>query len=616
MNNIPFSKVELKNGFWYEKQKLNEDVTINAVYDRFYDTGRVEAFACKWSEGCEDTVKPHYFWDSDVAKWIEGAAYIMARENRPDLEEKIEHVIDMIEENQWEDGYINSYFTVVKNENRFTNRDRHELYCCGHLIEAAIAYYRATGKDRFLKIMEKYVDLVDRIFREENSANFATPGHEEIEIALFKLYELTKDEKHLRLAKHFIDARGCSPKDTNEDMLDKRYNIAGEYAQSHIPVREQREAIGHAVRAHYLYTAMADYARITGDEAMAEACRALFDDIVNKKMYITGSCGSSFLGEAYTKAYDLPNEKAYTETCAAISLAYFADRMLKLELDSRYADIVERALYNGVISGVSLDGKGFFYENPLEINLFNHGRHGKNLLNMQKKFDRLPITQRVEVFGCSCCPPNINRLFASLGDYIYSAEGDTVAVNQFAANEAKLGDMEIEQITDYPVSGKVTIKTKGVKTLKVRIPGWCKKYDISADYRIEKGYAVIDAPAGEIEIDFDMPVELVYTNTAAFHNIGRAAVCRGPIVYCLEGQDNGTANLNALVIDSDIKATVKCGKVTSLPEIELAGKERIAGDSLYSTEAPKICDKTLKFIPYHAFANRGRDNMLVFVPVC
>ena len=613
MNNIPFSQIKLKDGFWYEKQKLNEDVTINAVYDRFYDTGRVEAFDCKWTDGCEDVVKPHFFWDSDVAKWIEGASYIMTNQSRPDLEEKIEHIIDMIEKNQWEDGYINSYFTVVKDENRFFNRDRHELYCCGHLIEAAIAYYRATGKDRFLKIMEKYVDLVDRIFREENSANFSTPGHEEIEIALFKLYELTKDEKHLRLAKYFVDARGCSPKDTNEDMLDLRYNIAGEYAQSHIPVREQREAIGHAVRAHYLYTAMADYARITGDEAMGEACRALFDDIANKKMYITGSCGSSFLGEAYTKAYDLPNEKAYTETCAAISLAYFADRMLKLDLDSRYADIVERALYNGVISGVSLDGKGFFYENPLEINLFNHGRHGKNLLNMQKKFDRLPITQRVEVFGCSCCPPNINRLFASLGDYVYSAEGDTVAVNQFTANEAKLGDMEIEQITDYPVSGKVTIKTKGVKTLKVRIPGWCKKYVISAEYRIEKGYAVIDAPAGEIELDFDMPVAFVYSNPAAFHNAGRVAVCRGPVVYCAEGRDNATENLNALVVDTAGEAALVNSALTRLPEIELSAKAPVEEADLYSSEPPRYEDRVLRLIPYHAFANRGSDNMLVWL---
>ena len=619
MNNIPFSQVELKNGFWYEKQKLISDVTINAVYDRFYDTGRVDALACKWTEGCTDAPRPHYYWDSDIAKWVESASYVMMKQSRPDLEEKIEHIIDMIEENQWEDGYFNSYFTAVKSERRLFNRNSHELYCCGHLIEAAIAYYRATGKDRFLNIMKKYVDLVDRLFRVERSANFSTPGHEEIELALFKLYELTGEESYLRLAKFFVDERGRGRylnDNINEPIADRRWNLSGEYAQSHLPVREQHEAVGHAVRAHYLYTAMADYTRITGDEKLGEACRDLFEDIVSKKMYITGSCGSSYLCEAYTSPYDLPNEKAYAETCAAISLAFFADRMLKLELDSRYADTVERAIYNGVLSGISLDGKGFFYENPLEINLFNHGRHGRDLIIAQRQFDRLPITQRLEVFGCSCCPPNISRLVASIGDYIYSAEDGTLAVNQFAANEATFGGMKIEQITDYPVSGKVTLKTEGVKTLKVRIPGWCKKFDINASYRMEKGYAVIDAPAGEIEVDFDMPVELVYTNAKAFHNIRRVAVCRGPIVYCLEGQDNGTANLNALAIDRNARASVKVGEVTSLPEIEIAGQEIVAGEALYSTEAPKTCDKTLRFIPYHAFANRGSDNMLVFVFVC
>ena len=613
MNNIPLSSVNINGGFWYEKQKLNEKVTIDAVYDRFYDTGRVEAFACRWTEGCEDTVKPHFFWDSDVAKWIEGASYIMMKQSRPDLEEKIEHVINMIEENQWDDGYINSYFTVIKEENRFTNRDRHELYCCGHLIEAAIAYYKATGKDRFLNIMLRYVDLIDRLFREEGSANFSTPGHEEIEIALFKLYDLTKDEKHLRLAKYFIDARGCSAKDTNDGIIDQRYNIAGEYSQSHLPVREQREAIGHAVRAHYLYTAMADYARVTGDAAMREACEALFEDVVNKKMYVTGSCGSSFLGEAFTKAYDLPNETAYAETCAAISLVYFADRMLKLELDSRYADIVERALYNGVLSGISLDGKGFFYENPLEINLFNHGRHGRNLLASQKKYDRLPITQRVEVFGCSCCPPNINRLFASIGDYLYSAEGETLAVNQFCESDASFGGMKVKQSTSYPVDGRVVIETEGVKTLKIRIPGWCKNYSISADYKIEKGYAVIENPANTVTVDFDMPVTYVYANAAAFHDIGRVAVMRGPVVYCAEGRDNATDNLNAIMIDTSGEAATVNGTLTALPELELAGRIAIVGESLYSTEPTRYEEKTVRLIPYNSFANRGTDNMLVWL---
>lgn len=615
MDNVNFSNVNITGGFWYEKQKMNENITINAVYDRFYDTGRVEAFACKWKEGDESVVRPHFFWDSDVAKWIEGAAYIMQKQSRPELEEKIEHIIDMIEENQWDDGYINSYFTVVKEETRFTNRDRHELYCCGHLIEAAIAYYKATGKDRFLKIMLRYVDLVDRIFRIENSATFETPGHEEIELALFKLYELTGDEKHLALAKHFVDRRGNSDKDGNDGNLDRRYNIAGEYSQSHLPVREQREAIGHSVRAHYLYTAMADYAKVTGDPEMLEACRALFEDIVNKKMYITGSSGSSHLGEAYTKPYDLPNETAYAETCAAISLVYFADRMLKAELDGKYADILERALYNGVLSGVSLDGKAFFYENPLEINIRNHKRHGKNLLEMHKKSDRLPITQRVEVFSCSCCPPNINRLLPSIGDYLYSAEDSTVAVNQFANSDAVIGDMKISQTTNYPFDGKIEIKTKGVKTLKVRIPGWCEKFSISADYAVEKGYAVIENPADTVSVELEMSARLVYANAEAFHNAGRAAVCRGPIVYCAEAQDNGTDNLNALVVNSALDAKLIEDSFTGLPELEVAGKIAVSGDALYSSEPPRYEARRIRLIPFNSFANRGSDSMLVWIRV-
>ena len=615
MNNIGYANVNITGGFWYEKQKLNENVTIDAVYDRFYDTGRVEAFACKWKEGSENIPKPHFFWDSDVAKWIEGAAYIMRKQRRPDLEEKIEHIIDMIEENQWADGYINSYFTVIKEENRFTNRDRHELYCCGHLIEAAIAYYEATGKDRFLNIMQRYVELVDRLFRVEGSVGFSTPGHEEIELALFRLYRLTKDEKHLTLAKYFMDARGCSKNDGNDNNLDLRYNIAGEYSQSHLPVREQREAIGHAVRAHYLYTAMADHAKATGDSDMQTACEALFEDIVNKKMYITGSTGSSFLGEAYTKAYDLPNETAYAETCAAISLVYFADRMLRLKLDGKYADTVERALYNGVLSGLSLDGKAFFYENPLEINLANHGRHGKNLREMSKKFDRLPITQRVEVFGCSCCPPNLNRVLASVGDYLYSAEGDTLAVNQFAESNASLGQMKIKQTTNYPYDGNVGIETEGVKTLKIRIPGWCEKYSISAEYKLENGYAVIEDPPTAVNVCFDMPVRLVYASTEVFHNAGRAAVCRGPIVYCIEAQDNNTDNLNAIVLDRELGAEVEESEFAILPEILVNAYMTSSKGTLYSSEPPKYEPKRVRLIPYNAFANRGSDSMLVFIRV-
>ena len=357
MEFIGFDKVSLESGFLHEKQKLNREVTLDAVYNRFYETGRFDAFKCDWKEGMEK--QPHYYWDSDVAKWMEAVAYILKKESNPELEAKVENLIDEIEKNQSPDGYFNIFFTVIEPDKRFFERTAHELYCAGHLFEAAVAYFECTGKDRFLKLMEKYADHIIRVFVEEKTAKFITPGHEEIELALVRMYSATKKKKYLDLAKFFIDNRGYAE-------AEKEY-----YSQSHLPVREQKTAEGHAVRACYLYAAMADVAYETGDTELYEVCKTLFADIVNKKMYITGGIGSTRKGEAFTVPYDLKNDKAYAETCAAISLMFFAHRMMRFENDAKYADVIERVLYNGMISGLSLDGTSFFYENPLEIDLKN-----------------------------------------------------------------------------------------------------------------------------------------------------------------------------------------------------------------------------------------------------
>ncbi len=599
---IDFKDVNLSGGFLRKIEKLNEDVTINAVYDRFNEAGRVRAFSCTWKEGEPD--RPHIFWDSDVAKWIEGASYILAKHPDEGLTAKIESVIDDIEKNQWEDGYVNSYYTTIEPQNRFTVRANHELYCCGHLIEAAVAYYEATGRDRFLKIMMKYADLVDRIFRVEKSAPFQTPGHEEIELALFRLYKCTKLEKYLTLAKFFVDVRG-------DNEIDKPI-VSGvnELYQQDVAPRKAREAVGHSVRACYFYSAMADYALETGDEAMAESCREIWKDIVYRKMYITGGIGSTCFGEAFTVPYDLPPESAYTETCAGIALLYFSHRMFLLEKDARYADVIERLLYNGIISGLSLSGDCFFYENPLEVNLKNHYK-----IKATKDRVRLPITQRVKVFGCSCCPPNLNRLLSSVDNYVFAVDGDELYVNQFASGTAKTGDIEVEVDTDYPIGGTVRVSAKGVSKVRIRIPSWCEKFTASSEYCIEKGYAVFEV--GSVTVNFELPVKIVCADSRVWDNAGKVAVVRGPVVYCAEAKDNNCEDLHMVCLGGESQSMAKIlpSGESGLPELEIPACVMLPGngEELYYPKEKAAYGKTLlHMIPYYAFANRGEDDMQVW----
>lgn len=435
MNNINFRQADIKNGFWGKWQEINRKVTIYSVMNRFKETGRFDAFKCDWKQGMPN--KPHFFWDSDVAKWMEGVSYILDKNEDDMLEQEVEALIDEIEKNQDESGYFNIYFTVIEPENRFKRRTDHELYCAGHLIEAAVAYYETTKRDRFLKLMCKYADYIYQVFVEEQSADFVTCGHEEIELALIRLYRCTKNKKYLELALFFINQRGNNSKDTFYDFTNSRYD------QSHLPVRMQFTAEGHSVRACYLYSAMADLAKETEDKELLYACQRLFDNITSKRMYITGGVGQSHIGEAFTVDYDLQNKNAYAETCAAIAIVFFAQRMLALEIDSKYSDIVERAMFNGILSGLSLDGDSFFYENLLEIDL---SLKDKDVSIKPQHRMRMPITQRVNIFSCSCCPPNLNRFLASIGDYIYSKDNDTYFIHQYISSSMNDGDMQIEQI--------------------------------------------------------------------------------------------------------------------------------------------------------------------------
>lgn len=603
---VPFSDVELTDGFWKKRAEINENITIYAVRDRFRDTGRFEAFKFNWTED-SDIPKPHIFWDSDVAKWMESVAFILAKKDVPGLRADVEELISLMEKNQKEDGYFNIAHTVVFPEMRFKNRDNHELYCLGHFIEAAVAWKNATGCDRLIKIVDKYIDLVIRVFCEEKSAEFTTPGHEEIELALIKLFRLTGEEKYLRLAMFFLDERG-KKQEYMPDWCNASYN------QSHLPVRQQTEAFGHAVRACYLYSAMADAAKETGDMELLSACKAIFSDIVNKKMYITGGIGSSRHGEAFTVPYDLQSDTAYAETCASIALMMFADRMKDTELDSKYADIVEREIYNGIISGVSLDGKAFFYENPLEINLSDRMRH----TSMSHEPERLPLTRRQEVFGCSCCPPNITRFFASVGDKIFSTGENSLIVHQFIPCEAKVGDIRIKLETAYPVDGKIRINIKNAKDelLFVRVPGWCRDFTGSAAFELSGGYMKIFIASDDFDlsVDFDMTPSYYLSSSSVRATAGKAAVMMGPVVYCFEQAFNKTLKHYSLRVSLNNVPTPEYDEKFGCNILKVKAYNVKESESLYVTPDKTEEEETeITLIPYFGFANSEESDMAVWL---
>ncbi len=592
MKLFPYNQVSLRGGYLFEKQELNTKVTIPAVYDRFYETGRITAF--KFGFPDKDPVRPHFFWDSDVAKWMEGVAYVLSRESHPDLEAKVDELVDDIERNQREDGYFNIFFTVVQPENRWKCRDWHELYCAGHLMEAAVAYAETTGKTKFLACMEKYADYINRVFIEEGSAGFKSPGHEEIELALIRMYRYTGKQKYLDMANHFLTIRGAAEEDYN-DL----------YYQSDEPIRQQTTVRGHAVRSMYLCTGLAYLAAETKEEALIEQVKTLWEDAVTRKMYVTGGLGSTHIGEAFTTPYDLPADQAYTETCAGIGLCFFSQGMLALDNNARYADAVERALYNGVTSGLSVGGDQFFYENPLEINLSERyaNRFGSR---------RFPAHRRVACFGCSCCPPNLNRLLASLGNYCYGYEDQTLYINQFIASDLKADGVTASMDTDYPRDGKVTVSAEGASKLAIRIPSWCDSFTLSHPYVMESGYAVVENDGAPVTLSLDMTPQIVWADRRVLRAAGQAAIMRGPVVYCAEGVDNGEGQLHNYRITYPLNADVESSDSYGLPSMTVTCERRTDDSALYSNQPPRYETATLKLIPYNAFANREETDMRVW----
>ena len=600
MKTVNNKNIKITDGFWKVKQDMVRDVTLKSVYDRFEETHRFDALNCTWKEGDPDM--PHVFWDSDIAKWIEGLAYSLNYSENEELEKITDEAIEKICKNCDENGYFNSHFLVTGE--RFSDRTEHELYCAGHFMEAAVAYYEATGKKALLDAMCKYADYIEKCFVIEKSAKFITPGHPEIELALVKLYEITGEKRYLELSKFFVDNHGANPDDQ------PMYKGCNElYNQDDSPLRERNTADGHCVRAIYLFCAMADLAYLYNDKELFEAADRCFMNIIDKRMYITGATGSTCHGESFTIDYDLPNRDAYAETCASISLAFFGNRMIKLNPDGKYADAVERVMYNGALSGISMDGKGFFYENPLEIDVDYN-----NVNKCTESGKRFPITQRKEVFDCSCCPPNVIRFIAGIGEYLYSYTEDTLFVNQYINSDAEFEGMTVSQTTDYPATEeiKINIKDGNKKYIALRIPAWCKSFEINKAYTLKNGYAYMELSKNdEILLTLSMPVKFISANKKVHDCAGRVAVMRGPVVYCLEGIDNGK-DLNSIRIDIKEKGELS-EREFLVPNILIKGYKEPESDSLYFEAAEDYIEAKLKFIPYFAYENRGETDMLIWV---
>mgnify|MGYP004632746069 FL=1 len=618
IKNVGFENIAITDGFWKEKQDLFRDVTLDAIYQRFKETGRFEALKCNWKKGMP--FEPHIFWESDVTKWIEGAAYFLQKERDAELEARIDALVEDMYHSQEKNGYLNEYFTVVEPEARFTRRTDHELYCAGHLIEGAIAYAEATGKTRLLEVAEKYVALIDRVFRVEHSAAFDTPGHEEIELALVRLYRYTGKKEYLTLASYFIETRGRSTRDTCYEFADQK-NM-----QSHLPVREQKTAEGHSVRALYLYSAMADIAMETKDQELLDACKTLFENITQKRMYITGGIGSTNRGESFTFDYDLPEYTAYSETCASIALAMFCRKMWMLDPDARYADCAERAIYNTVLSGVSLSGDRFFYENPLAA---DPERNAFNDVQPEGTQEHLPILQRVKVFSCSCCPPNLLRIVGSIADYMYSVSEKTIFAHCFMNANAMINldgtRICLEQKTGYPYEGGVEIRVQSdaAFTLAVRVPEWSKTTEFyvngeKAEPEMQTGYAYIYRNWKEgdtLLLKLDMRVKLFAAHPKVKAVCGRVAVMRGPIVYCAEQLDHGATSMRDVRISPKatfaVEYTVLGGEKMAL--LHTMAEKRMMRQELYQ-EFPYQTEKMeLTLIPYHAWANRGVTEMTTWL---
>ena len=635
---VPLQNITLTDGYWATRQVTNREKTIPAIYRYLESTGRLAA----WD--LDENQEPPWrsavvrkFFDSDSGKWLEAVGYSLLLHPDPGLEALADDLIERMAQAQQPDGYLNTYFTVMETEYRWRNlRDWHEMYNAGHMIEGAVAYSQATGKQKVLDILCRFADLIDSLFGAEEGKKRGYPGHPELELAMVKLYHATHEPRYLKMAKYFIEERGQEPHYFDIESRERGDDPARfwaqsyHYCQAHAPLRDQQEATGHAVRACYLYAGLADVARETADEGLAEAARRLWDDLIEHQMYINGGLGPARSNEGFTFAYDLPNETAYAETCAAISLVFFAQRMFILDQDARYVDIMERALYNGVMSGVSHDGTHFFYANPL-------ASYPK--VDPQNPWSALrsdPYYRRQEWFYCPCCPPNLARLVASIGGYFYVVDGDRLYLNLYGSNRAEIdingrGD-QLEQRTQYPWDGDIEIRVEPAEPadfeLALRIPGWCRHFELSINGQaiqagVQQGYARIRrhwTSGDQLRLSLAMPVERMAPHPMIRQDAGCVALQRGPVVYCLEGTDNGDQLANVVLPrESQLSVAQDRDLFGGIPVITGDGLRIEPAEwpnGLYQAQATleyTAQSIKLKAIPYSLWANREPGEMRVWI---
>ena len=551
---VSYVSVRFDDPFWAPRQETNRAVSILHMYQMLVDTGRIAAFDLNFEREVPSPIV-EIFGDSDPAKWLEAACYSLITHPNPELAALVDQVADKIISAQQPDGYLNTHFTAIQPEMRWKNlRDWHEMYCAGHLMEAAVAHHQATGNPKLLNALARYADHIDREFGPKPGQKRGYAGHPEIELALVRLYEETGERRYLELCKYMVEERGQSDPHYYDVEAEARgedpkkfWARTYEYCQAHAPIRGQDKVVGHAVRSMYLMAGVADLAHEYDDPTLLETCEALWHNLVHQRMYLTGGIGPSRHNEGFTFDYDLPDETAYAETCAAIALIMWNHRLLQVAGDGKYADIIEQTLYNGFISGVALDGKHFFYVNPLA----SAGDH-----------------HRTPWFLCPCCPPNLSRILASLGNYLYSTSEGNLWVHQYAQNEATVTvdgqPVALRVLSDYPWDGRVkltlTPQEASEFALRLRIPGWCEQWSLKVNGRpvegagVKKGYVTISRtwqPDDTVTLDLEMPVQPVYAHPNVRQLQGRVAIMRGPVVYCMEGVDNGNIILDRLSLDPD-----------------------------------------------------------------
>lgn len=625
------NRFEINDRFWSDYQSMVSRVMLPYQYAVLNDSlddpdieksHSIENFRIAAGEA-EGTFYGCPFQDSDTAKWLEAVAYSLMLTPDPELEAQADEVIALVGRAQEKDGYLNTYFTVQKPDAKWQNlMEGHELYCAGHMIEAGVAYYEATGKTALLDIVCKLADLMVSIFGEGRTVGI--PGHPEVELALVRLYRATGKEEYLTLAKFFVDTRGTDKDHFVKEAAKRDWHIWDhldpanvDYLQNRLPVREETDAIGHSVRAVYLYTGMAIVARETGDESLIQACERMWESIVRRRMYITGGISSDPHFEAFSMDYDLPNDTVYAETCASVGLVFFAKEMLGLRHEARYADVMELALYNTVLSGVQRDGKRFFYSNPLDVDPM-YARKLRRMSHIS--------AQRPKWYACACCPPNSAHLITSVNRYAWhEADGaiysDLFISGEFAAEQGAV----IETKTEYPYSGKVSYAVKQAEkpfALKLRNPSWSKNTLVEVNGEAvscacENGYLTLPVvhAGDEIILMVNIAPRRMYGNPKVAADQGKVAFMAGPLVYCFEDQDNGNLNCFLAADRGEMKAEgLVDEKLGSVNVLQVPGWKIEETDELYVDHAPEQTEQTMIAVPYYAWGNRTIGKMKVWMP--